>query len=413
MSSSQVAVVGAGPYGLASAAALRGSGIDTHVLGEEMSYWKQMPRGMFLRSPRHASSIADPHGPLGLDAYEADGGTRLPSPLPLDGFVRYGEWVQRQVVPDLDRRRVVQIEKARSGFRLRIADGDELRATRVVVATGLTAYARRPAEFSKLPAGAVSHTDDLTDPGVFAGKRVLVVGGGQSAIESAALVHEAGAQVEVVMRRPRLRWLVRSGRMHRSRFRPLLYPDPDVGPIGLNQIASRPAAFRRLPVSVGDPLAVRCIRPAAADWLVERMADVPIVTGRQLASVSPNGAGLQVRLDDSSERTVDHILLGTGYQLDVRRHPLLAPSLAEELRTREGYPRLRPGLESSVPGLHFVGALSAASFGPGMRFVSGTWFTAPALARRIGREAGSRRREATRPIATAEGAAADASPPGS
>lgn len=411
MSSCQVAVVGAGPYGLAAAATLREKGVDTHVLGEEMGYWKRMPRGMLLRSPRHASSIANPHGPLGLDAYEAASGNRLSSPLPLAGFVRYGEWVQRQVVPDLDRRRVLRIERDGSGFRLPITDGDELRATRVVVATGLTSYAYRPSEFSRLPTGVVSHTDELTEPRDLAGKRVLVVGGGQSAIESAALVHEAGGRVEVLVRTPQVRWLTRSGRMHRSRLRPLLYPDQDVGPIGLNQIAARPATFRRLPAGVRDPLAARCIRPAAADWLVERMADVPIVTGRRLTSASLAEAQLRVCLDDGSERMVDHILLGTGYRLDVRAHPLLAPSLVEELRTRDGYPRLRAGFESSVPGLHFVGAMSAESFGPVMRFVSGTWFAAPELALRIAEHAGRRRRKAAAPIPAPNRSAADASPP--
>jgi hypothetical protein len=198
--------------------------------------------------------------------------------------------------------------------------------------------------------------------------------------------------------------------MHRSRLRPLLYPDQDVGPIGLNQIASRPTAFRRLPVRVRDPLAARCIRPAAADWLVERMADVPILTGRRLASASPAGAQLRVRLDDGSERTIDHLLLGTGYRLDVRAHPLLGPSLAAELRAREGYPRLRPGFESSVPGLHFVGAMSAETFGPGMRFVSGTWFTSPALAQRISGDPGRRDRKAA-PVPAPNRAAADASTP--
>jgi len=413
MSSCQVAVVGAGPYGLAAAAALRGMGIDTHVLGEEMSYWKQMPRGMLLRSPRHASSIADPHGPLGLDAYEADSDDRLAGPLPLAGFVRYGEWVQRQVVPDLDRRRVKRIERDRGGFRLLIEDGDELRATRVVLATGLMSCARRPPELAGLSADMVSHTDELAEPGDLAGKTVLAVGGGQSAIESAALVHEAGGNVEVVIRAAQVRWLTRSGRMHRSRLRPLLYPDQDVGPVGLNQIASRPAAFRRLPARVRDPLAARCIRPAAADWLVQRMADVPILTGRRIASASPAGARLRVRLDDNSERTVDHILLGTGYRLDVRAHPLLGASLAGELRARDGYPRLGTGFESSVPGLHFVGAMSAESFGPGMRFVSGTWFTGPELARRVAEEAGGARRGAASPPRRAPSrAAADASSTG-
>jgi NADPH-dependent 2,4-dienoyl-CoA reductase/sulfur reductase-like enzyme len=382
-----------------------------HVLGEEMSYWKQMPRGMLLRSPRHASSIADPHGPLGLDAYEAENGESLGQPLPLAGFVRYGEWVQSKVAPDLDRRRVEMVEQGNAGFYLLLEDGDVLTAERVVVATGLLSYARRPTIFAGLPNTVVSHTDDLVEPSLYSGKHVLVVGGGQSAIESAALLREAGAEVEVVLRGPAIRWLVRSGGLHRSRMRPLLYPDQDVGPIGLNQVASRPRLFMGLPHRVGDPLAARCIRPAAADWLVERMAKVPVATGRTVAAVASSGSQVDVHLDDGSVRTVDEVMLGTGYELDVRTHPLLAPELRRAIATRNGYPRLRPGFECSLPGLHFVGAMSARSFGPGMRFVSGTWYTAPALAREVGRRLGGAQKRGSRRIAGSDPAMADARPP--
>ena len=53
-----------------------------------------------------------------------------------------------------------------------------------------------------------------------------------------------------------------------------------------------------------------------------------------------------------------------------------------DIRLAGGYPVLGAGLESSVPGLHFVGAPAAYSFGPVMRFVVGSWYAAPAIARR-------------------------------
>ena len=108
--------------------------------------------------------------------------------------------------------------------------------------------------------------------------------------------------------------------------------------------------------------------------------------GRRALSAELSGGQVRVALDDSSERVVDHVLLGTGYALDVARYPFLAPELAREIAVTGGYPLLGPGLESSVPGLHFVGAAAAISFGPVMRFVVGTHYAAPAVARRaIGR----------------------------
>jgi hypothetical protein len=91
---------------------------------------------------------------------------------------------------------------------------------------------------------------------------------------------------------------------------------------------------------------------------------------------------ITLRLSDGSTRTTDHVLLGTGYRIDVRRYPFLAQELASELDLDAGYPVLRAGLESSVAGLHFMGAPAAASFGPIMRFVVGSWYSAPAVARR-------------------------------
>jgi cation diffusion facilitator CzcD-associated flavoprotein CzcO len=54
-------VVGAGPYGLSAAAHLKGAGVDVHVVGRPMSFWReQMPVGMLLRSPFVACSMSDP-----------------------------------------------------------------------------------------------------------------------------------------------------------------------------------------------------------------------------------------------------------------------------------------------------------------------------------------------------------------
>jgi thioredoxin reductase len=411
MSDRQVAIIGAGPYGLAAAARLRARGVDTQVFGEEMGYWRRMPRGMVLRSPYQASSISDARGSIGLPAYEAEHGTSVPRPIPLEEFVRYGEWVQRLVAPDIDRRRVQRVEQNGAGFRLAIADGDELHARRVVIATGLESFPRPVAELAALPSSLVSHTADLSEPSRFAGRRVLVIGAGQSAIESAALLHEAGAEAEVVLRAPGVRWLTRTAYIHRrsGALRPLFYPDTDVGPPGLNQVVARPALFRRLPIRLRYPLATRCIRPAASAWLVERTAAVTISAGRQVTRAVPVAGALRVELDDGSARAVDHVILGTGFKVDLASHALLAPNLAERISQRDGYPHLGKAYESSVPGLHFIGAMSAYSFGPTMRFVCGTWYTGAALERSLTPHAGRRRR--TRARRLPEGVAVDAGQP--
>jgi hypothetical protein len=385
-----VAVIGAGPYGLAAAAHLGAAGVETRVFGQAMDFWQvQMPVGMLLRSSWEASHISDPRGAWTLEAYQSDSGERVPTPIPLDQFVRYGLWFQRRAAPDLDTRRVVRVEPAASGFRLQLEDGDSVSASRVVVATGIGAYPHRPAGFGDFPSSLVSHSADQRDLGAFAGKRVLVVGGGQSALESAVLLREGGAEVEVVMRASQPRWLRRSGWLHAlpTHLRSLFYPPTDVGPPGLNLIVAAPDVFRRLPRSLQDRIASRSIRPAGAGWLVPRTSGVRLTAGRRVVSLESQGGGLSLTLDDASSRQVDHLLLATGYRVELSRAGLLPPELLASIQQARGYPVLENGLESSIPGLHFVGAAAAWSFGPLMRFVSGTAFAAKELTRFVRRSA--------------------------
>jgi hypothetical protein len=90
-----------------------------------------------------------------------------------------------------------------------------------------------------------------------------------------------------------------------------------------------------------------------------------------------------VELDDSDVRVVDHMIYGTGYRVDITRYPFLPSELAGSIRTTAGYPILQRGMESSIPGLHFLGAPAAWSFGPIMRFISGSWYASQSLTRAI------------------------------
>jgi thioredoxin reductase len=383
-----VAVIGAGPYGLASAAHMRARGLDVYALGRPMELWeRQMPAGMFLRSSWEASTISDPDGALTLDAYEEIHALHLDRPIPLADYLRYARWYQRQALPDVDERRVVHLLRAHKGFELRLDDDDTVAARRVVIATGPADFVRRPAHFAGLPASHVRHSTEVGELREFAGRRTVVVGAGQSAVELAALLHESGAQVEIIARATLIRWLRRSAWLHarEGAVRRALYPPTDVGPVGLSHLVARPNAFRRVPARLGGRIAYRCIRPAASGWLRERTQAVAVTLGRTVVSATADGDVLRLGLDDHTTREVDRLVLATGFDVRADRHPLLGPELLAQLRTRGGAPLLGPGLESSVPGLHFVGALAAGSFGPVMRFVSGTPFTGRELTEHIAR----------------------------
>jgi FAD-dependent urate hydroxylase len=381
----EVAIIGAGPHGLAAAAQLRRAGVETRVLGDPMSFWRTMPMGMVLRSNWTASCIAERQGPLSLDSYRATGGITQVLPIPLESFIDYAMWVQQQVAPDLDTRLVDRLEH-RSGehFGLTLEDGEGLSAHRVVVATGIAPFAFRPSLLQGLPTELASHTADHRDLSRFKGQRVAVIGGGQSALESAALLHESGATVEVLVRADHVNWLQGASKSTQVRkFSPLLYAPTDVGPAGISRLVAAPNVFRRVPRRLQPPIAARAIRPAGAAWLKKRLQDVPIHVSSTVRHARPTGEGLTIELDGGRSKTVDHLLFGTGYRIDISKYPFLDPDLVLQVDQARGYPILKPGLESSVSRLHFLGAPAAHSYGPIMRFVAGSWFSSGALARSI------------------------------
>jgi cation diffusion facilitator CzcD-associated flavoprotein CzcO len=389
----QVAIVGAGPYGLAAAAHLRSANVDLRVFGKTMEFWeRQMPMGMLLRSYWEGSHISDPHGDLTLDEYQRSRGVQLPRPVRLDDFINYGLWFQRKAVPELDGRCVTRIERSSKCFRLTLEDGESVLAQRVVIAAGIASFARRPYQFSAVPLELASHSSEHRDFSRFRSQRVAVVGGGQSALESAALLDESGAAVEVIVRASQVRWLRYGTPLHAwlhnpvNPLRRILYPASDVGPPGLNWIVDTPDLFRRLPLAVHSRIARRAIRPAGAGWLRPRMNGVRITTGRVVVSAKATGRQVRLALDDGTERSIDHVLLATGYQVDISRYAFLAEELVRSLRLVDGYPELTAGFETSLAGLHFLGAPAAKSFGPLMRFVAGTRYAAHALTRCILRE---------------------------
>jgi cation diffusion facilitator CzcD-associated flavoprotein CzcO len=381
----EVAIIGAGPYGLSCAVHLRRAGCRPQVFGEPMSFWRTMPAGMKLRSNWSATNMVEPVGPLSMKSYIAETGDRFESPVPLRRFIAYGRWVQGAGVPDLDRRTVARLEHAPRGFVLTLGDGERVSARRVVVAGGIAPFERQPPGFDHLPSRLVSHTGRHRDMSAFAGRRVVVVGSGQSAFECAVLMHERGAEVEVIARGDSVVWLRSySPKILLGPLGDLVYAPTDVGPLWYSRLVAAPDVFRRLPRETQIKIAYRSIRPACSYFVKVRLDEVKLTLDTEVRGAQEHGDALRLSLSDGTSREVDHLTFGTGYRVDVARYPFLAPSILAGLRRVDGYPLLRRGLESSVPGLHIVGAPAAWSFGPTLRFVSGSWYAGRALARAIG-----------------------------
>ncbi|MFF5955363.1 NAD(P)-binding domain-containing protein [Streptomyces luteogriseus] len=395
-----IAVVGAGPYGLASACHLQAARVPLRVFGQTMESWRaHMPEGMFLQTVPAASAIATPrHGHALADFRAARGlaGADDHRPVPLAEYIDYGRWFQEHLVPELEPCRVRRISSAEGGFRLLLDTGEELLAASVVLATGAVPYAYVPRALRAcVEEGLASHTSRHRDLRRFAGERVAVLGAGQSALECATLLHETRARPTVVARTSAVLFdpPPPNGSGERSRR-----PGPG-SPLGrgrplLGAVSRSGAACHRLPAPLRMELLRAVPRPSGAWWLKERAAGrFPVLCGRTLVAAEPGYGVVRLRLLDEhgwpEDIVVDHVLAATGYRVDIRRLDVLDPGLRQSLRVFAGAPVLTPGFESSAPGLYFTGLAAAPSFGPLLRFVTGTGFAARRLTAAV--TAGKRR----------------------
>jgi FAD-dependent urate hydroxylase len=188
----------------------------------------------------------------------------------------------------------------------------------------------------------------------------------------------------VLVRQPKVHWLGWKERLQSlGPISKLLFSPSDVGPAGISRLVALPNVLSKFPRGLQDDLRVLSIRPAGARWLVARLKGVPLALGKSVVSAAPFGDKIGLTLNDHTERVVDHVLLGTGYRINVARYPFLDSKLLRALQLAGGFPKLGPGLESSVPGLHFLGAPAGWSCGPLLYFVSGTKFAAQTLVRHI------------------------------
>ncbi len=371
-------VVGAGPYGLSIAAHLLGRGLNVAVFGKPLQLWREtMPNGMLLRSYWWATNLSDPDGRCGMKQYFQLHGMETPDPLSRETFIDYGMWFQKHMVPDVDETYVKSIEHMKDHFELVLVDGRIVHSPIVVMAPGLHYYVYRPEAYDQLSADRVSHTSDHHAFDRFIDKKVVVIGGGQSGLESAALLHEIGADVEVITRRP-IHWLEDNKSLENRPFIERIKNPKAMTAVGWYHwgIEHLPYAFHGLSRNVKDRQIQSRFGPAGSGWLKPRLLDlVPIHEGI-IEEIKETDTHVTLTLTNSREVRADHVMLATGYHVDIKRLPMLTPALLSSIQTYRNAPILNKHFETTIPGLYFVGISSVSSFGPFYRFVAGTQATA-------------------------------------
>jgi len=391
-----VVIVGAGPYGLSLAAHLAAAGIDFQIFGKPMAAWRDMmPAGMLLKSEGFASSLYEPQGSFTLRTFCQLRGIPYKDrglPIPLDTFISYGLSFQQQFVPCLVERQVVGIERTSHGeFLVQISEGELIRARKVVVAVGISHFQYVPSVLAALPQRYLSHSSAHNDLSQFRDRDAIVIGAGASALDSAALLHRAGARVQLVSRRPVIPFH-RPPRSDLSLVDRLKNPATGIGPGWKNVLCTEmPRAFHLLPEKARLAIVHRHLGPAPG-WFTREQTEglFPFVLGATPVEASErNGrVELKLKMSDGSSRTLvaDHVIAATGYKVDLRRLRFLSNELLADIDNVDHMPRLSQHFETSVAGLYFTGVAAASSFGPVLRFAFGAKFAAPYMARHLRRK---------------------------
>jgi thioredoxin reductase len=386
-----VVIIGAGPYGLSIAAHLASRGVSYLIVGNPMSAWaKEMPKGMHLKSEGFASSLSDPESRFTFSRYCHQEGLAYKDtghPVSLEAFVSYGRAFQKKFVPDLENKMVISIQKSSVGFELELDDGEKIFARKVVVAVGISRFAHVPPVLSAIPTEFVSHSSAHSDLEGFRGRDIVVLGAGASAMDLAALLHEAGASVQVLARRSVVRF--HDPPQPRSIVDRILRPTTVIGAgRQLYFYANTPWLFRYLPERVRLDRVRKTLGPAPGWFIKKRVVGrVPLHLGLGITAARiANGRVCLEAADEAGNRKTfecDHVIAATGYRVDLQRLGFLDPRISEKIRLTDGSPVLSSNFESSVSGLYFVGVAAANTFGPLMRFACGSQFTARRLSKHL------------------------------
>ena len=386
-----VVIVGAGPYGLSIAAHLAAQGVEYRIFGNPMSAWAdQMPRGMHLKSEGFASSLADPEDRFTLAHYCRQEGLPYKDtgcPVPLEIFVTYGLAFQKKFVPNLENKTVVSVQQLPVGFEVQLHDGERIHAGRVVIAVGITPFAHIPSTLSSVPSEFVSHSCAHSNLEGFRGRHIAVIGAGASALDFAALLHEAGAAVQVFARRSVVRF--HDPPQPRSVADRILRPMTGIGPgRQLYFYANAPLLFRWLPKRLRLDRVRKTLGPAPGWFIKDRvLGKVPLHLGFNIADARVQNGRLNLEVTDGSGGRntfeFDHVIAATGYRIDLHRLGFLDRTMRGKICVTEQSPALSSNFESSVSGLYFVGVSAANTFGPLMRFACGARFTARRLSRHL------------------------------
>ncbi|HTR39356.1 MAG TPA: NAD(P)-binding domain-containing protein [Bryobacteraceae bacterium] len=390
-----VAIVGSGPYGLSLAAHLKELGVEFRIFGRPMETWlEHMPSGMRLKSEGFASTLHDPRSIFTLGRYCEEQGLAYADiglPIPLDTFTDYGLEFQKRLVPNLEVKFVEAVSRSSSGFQLFLSNGETASARRLIMAVGLSYFEYVPPALSTLPEELATHSSKHRTFNEFQGRDVVVVGAGASAADVAAALLDAGARVQIVARESVFRFHDPPGPIPRPLLERMQAPMTGLGPGWRSWMCVKaPLLFRQMPEWFRLKVVRKHLGPAGGYTVKDQVTgQASFHLGFKITQAAAQNGQVRLRLtgrDGSSrELAADHVIAATGYTTDLRRIPFLKADTLTQIRSVENAPVLSSNFESSLPGLFFIGAASANTFGPLARFAYGAGFASRRLSRHLAR----------------------------
>lgn len=392
-----VTIIGAGPYGLSLAAHLRETGTKFRIFGSPMKSWlTNMPRGMRLKSTGYSSTLYDPQRAFTIGHYCAE--RKIPYadvglPVNVETFCQYAMAFKERFVPDVHEAYLTDLSVAGGEFRLRFGDGTRIRSRQVVIGVGLENFRRMPTELAGFPPALVSHSGEHRDLGRFRDTVVAVIGAGSSAIDMSTLIYEEGGQPVLIARKQQLQFGIEES-LERPAWERICRPMTGIGPGWTNYLCAHyPGAFRRLPDGFRQRTVNTFLGPSAGWFMKERSKAVSRLLGHRIVSADARQGRVHLTLvsdcGDKKNLIADHVIAATGYKMDVGRLDFLSSDILRRLQVVGSAPRLSSNFESSIPGLFFIGPVSAMSFGPIMRFAAGAGFTAARLSQFLAKRTAS------------------------
>jgi thioredoxin reductase len=389
-----VVIVGAGPYGLSIAAHLHTTNVNFRIFGSPMQTWiEQMPEGMLLKSDGFASNLYDPASAFTLRDYCAEKGLPYADvgiPVPRETFVAYGLEFQRRFVPNLEQTNITEVRSADNGFELKTSQCETLWARKVVLAVGITHFSYLPAFLADLSQQYVSHSFQHNDLRPLKGKKVAVIGAGASAVDLAALLNEAGAEVQLVARRKTIAFHTPS-KEPRPLLKRITHPRSGLGPGWRSRLCTdAPLGFRLMPQKFRFWIVQKHLGPAPGWFIRDKVVGrFPLQLGVTLKGVTVENDQVKIGFVDGrgqdQELVVDHVVGATGFKVAISKLKFLDEALRQQISTIQDTPILSSNFESSVPGLYMVGIASANSFGPLTRFAFGAKFSAKRISSHLAR----------------------------